>query len=329
MNIITKIRKKIWSKIVSFTKFKPYYKLIYCSYWHSVFHSKGNNPNNYFSAVPNQGAGIGHQMANWIAGYWFAKQFSLSFAHIPFSSDKWEKFLGFSENEVQVSDLLKKGFKKIRLPLFDENNTTHLDMIKAIISSYQNKKAVFVCEQDQFYARQFEIINDIQYKFYHATSRKDDRLIFKKDNFNIAIHVRRGDIVKGMNKGIENHKMRWQTTDYFYKILDMTLSSLKSKRPIHVYLFSQGDENEFKEFQSIKNIHFCLEMSATDSFLHMVYADLLITSKSSFSYKPALLSNGIKICPENFWHGYPESDSWILANDYGEFNSDQLNKILN
>ena len=53
----------------------------------------------------------------------------------------------------------------------------------------------------------------------------------------------------------------------------------------------------------------------------MVYADCLITSKSSFSYKPALLSDGIKISPINFWHGYPKTSDWLLASDEGEISS--------
>ena len=62
-------------------------------------------------------------------------------------------------------------------------------------------------------------------------------------------------------------------------------------------------------------------MSAQDSFLHMVYADLLITSKSSFSYKPALLSNGIKVCPKYFWHGYPDTEDWILCDNNGNLDN--------
>jgi hypothetical protein len=57
-----------------------------------------------------------------------------------------------------------------------------------------------------------------------------------------------------------------------------------------------------------------------DSFLHMVFADILITSKSSFSYKPALLNNGVKISPRDFWHGYPQSKNWLLVDDEGKMN---------
>ena len=60
-----------------------------------------------------------------------------------------------------------------------------------------------------------------------------------------------------------------------------------------------------------------MDMGAQASFLHMVYADVLITSKSSFSYKPALLNHGIKVCPENFWHGYPDSNDWVMVDNHG------------
>ena len=44
----------------------------------------------------------------------------------------------------------------------------------------------------------------------------------------------------------------------------------------------------------------CSDMDEYMSFAHLIYADLLITSKSSFSYKPALMNTGIKVCPGNF-----------------------------
>ena len=62
------------------------YKYCYPSYWHLLLVRKSGITNKdelYFSARPNPGAGIGHQMANWIAGYWFAKLFGLHYAHIP------------------------------------------------------------------------------------------------------------------------------------------------------------------------------------------------------------------------------------------------------
>jgi hypothetical protein len=84
---------------------------------------------------------------------------------------------------------------------------------------------------------------------------------------------------------------------------------------------------DFLYFEALGNVELCLDMDAQSSFLHMVYADLLITSKSSFSYKPALLSRGIKVCPRNFWHGYPERYDWLLADENGSLDARSIAKL--
>ena len=314
-----KIKRKLWAKLVSSTRNTSIYLYLYKSYWYSLFkksRKEGNTSQIYFTAQPNLGAGIGHQMANWIAGYWFAKQFDLSFAHIPFSTEKWEYFLGFGLGEPQVNELLKKGYKKRRLPLFKEGNLKEVERIKKIISYYSGCKVVLICEQDQFYRNQYGVMPDIQAKFFKAPARKEDQLIFDKTHTNIAIHVRRGDILEDPNN--PNLQMRYIANDYFKKVLDQVLEKLKTNNPIHIYFFSQGKPEDYPEFKEYQNLHWCLDMGAQESFLHMVYADVLITSKSSFSYKPALLNKGVKVCPENFWHGYPASKDWILVNNQGE-----------
>lgn len=322
-SLLKKIKNKLWNTIVSKSKSKKYYPKLYKSYWHSRFHQNNFSANRYsfYTAIPNPGAGIGHQMANWIAGYWFAQQFNLQFAHIPFSNAKWEYFLGFGEREKNIDELLSSGYRKVRLPLFDEHNLAEVELQKRIIASYFKKKVVFVAEQDQFYKNQFGVIDSIQEKFYAATARNVDRVVYDQSHFNIAVHVRRGDIVVGQENQNANLLMRWQGNDYFVKVLENVLNSLETTKPIAIYLFSQGAASDFPEFRQFKNLHFCVDLNAQDSFMHMVYADLLISSKSSFSYKPALLNKNIKVCPKEFWHGYPSDKDWIMANEDGTLNS--------
>ncbi|MBU2880312.1 hypothetical protein [Aliiglaciecola lipolytica] len=267
-------------------------------------------------------------MANWIAGYWFAHKLGLKFAHIPFSNSKWEAFLNFGYNEKNVNELVNSGFKKVYLPLFDEFNQSELAMIQKLIDSYVGCGVIFIAEQDQFYQDQIGVISDIKNKYHNAEIRSEDKLIFSKNAFNIAIHVRRGDIVIEKNQQNENLSMRWQNNDYFTNVLERALINIKTHKPIIIYLFSQGKPEDFNDFNRFRNVNLCLDMNAIDSFLHMVNADLLITSKSSFSYKPALLSNGIKISPSSFWHGYPKSEKWILADENGEFKDELLRTVF-
>lgn len=325
--LIKKIKCRLWSEIVSIVRRSSFYPKIYSSFWYYRFSSSKNATAtiNYYAAQPNPGAGIGHQIANWIAGYWFAKQFNLQFAHIPFSTTKWENFLGFGENETTVASLLAQGYSKVKLPLFDEDNQNEVALQQKIIASYANQKVVFVAEQDQFYRDQFGVMEDIKQKFHNTPARKDDKLIFDTAFFNIAIHVRRGDIVIGQENQNPNLLMRFQGNGYFEKVLRTVVETAPTEKPIAIYLFSQGEVKDFSEFAAFENLHFCLDMNAQDSFLHIVNADLLISSKSSFSYKSALLSNGIKICPKDFWHGYPDSEDWILADEKGNFQTSLFN----
>ena len=325
---ISKIQHKLWSKVVKYSRNTAIYPYIYRSYWHYLFHNKATKGNTtcYYSARPNPGAGIGHQMANWIAGYWFARQLNLKFAHIPFSTKQWDDFLGFGYGETQATDLKKQGYKIRKLPLFNEKNDKEVRLNKLIIQSYAGEHVVFVAEQDQFYRNQFGVMADIQKKFYNAPARQNDRLIYSPDNFNIAIHVRRGDIMADPTN--PNLAMRYLSNDYFEKVLRQVVENIKTEKPLHIYFFSQGKPEDYPEFANYPNLHWCLDMDAQSSFLHFVYADLLITSKSSFSYKPALLNKGIKVCPKNFWHGYPNSNEWILVENDGSFDITLLNDIL-
>lgn len=81
-----KIRRKLWAKVVQFFRKKSLYPYLYRSYWHCHFHKnkQAQGGHQYLAARPNPGAGIGHQMANWIAGYWWAQQFHLKFATFRF-----------------------------------------------------------------------------------------------------------------------------------------------------------------------------------------------------------------------------------------------------
>lgn len=319
--LFKKIRGATWGKVRHGIRKSPHYPKTFLSYWHYRFHKTSPDAEErraYLTGIPNPGAGIGHQMANWIAGYWWARKFGLRFAHTPFSSPAWDEFLGFGAEETAVGELRsKQGYKVVLLPPFREKNRHDLELIEAIIRSYHGKKVVLQLANNQSYAEQMGVIDDIQKKFHHAPSRREDRLIYQADRFNIAVHVRRGDIVAGQQSGIQNHQLRWQDNDYFKNALENVLKALRTDKPVSIYLFSQGTPEDFKEFEGFDNLRLCLDMGAQDSFLHMVFADLLITSKSSFSYKPALLSKGIRVCPKDFWHGYPDDPKWILADADG------------
>lgn len=310
----------------------------YPSYHYALKHgNKQKNEDNFLASVPNPGAGIGHQIANWMAGYYYAKVFGLKFAHIPFSSEhqplipsQWERFLGFGEGETTMVQLKVQGYKTVRIPLFNGNDEWQMNAIHNIIASYADRKVVFLCEQDQFLRDLQLLIPDLQHKFYSAPARKDDKLQYNNDYFNIAVHVRRTVIIDGktIEETPEVRAQRWLSNDYYENVLKTVLENIKPKKPIAIWLFSTGKAEEFKDFAKYGEVHFSNDMDEYQSFAHLVFADLLITSKSSFSYKPALMNRGIKVCPRNFWHGYPDAPDWILCDNEGLFDIDKLKALF-
>lgn len=329
--LVGKARARLlWSIMRGVRRF-PIYPLLYKSWWH--IYLRGNRQDcagvkQYLTAIPNRGAGIGHQIANWIAGFWYAKYFNCYFAHSAFSSDSWDAFLNFGYGEPLCETLIRsEGYRKIVLPWFNENDEMEMKRIAKIISSYKGERVIFVLEQDQGYRDQFGVRSEICKKFYLAHSAELKMQTSQLNVFRIAVHVRRGDIVTAKSNKNANLNMRFQDIGYFENVLRKSIECIGAGK-IKIDVFSQGDACEFKSFEKFGNVEFCMDMGAQESFLRMVSADLLITSKSSFSYKPALLSKGVKICPSDFWHGYPKSVDWVLADDDGVFESSALLKAV-
>lgn len=353
-----KVKDYSWRRLVRLTRHTRLYPFIYKSYWHylltpsreedenqyhvphhhrhhhsdadgatshTAHHHSSSHGHRYYTARPHPGAGIGHQLANWMAGYWYAREFGLRFAHWPFSAGhaedadtmSWEEFLGFGEDEVSVESLKAQGYKVRRLPSFHNHDSKAWALQRKIIASYRGKRVILMAEQDQFLRHLEKLREDYRRKFEAAKARRQDNVRYSADCFNIALHVRRGDIMQqGADAALERRR---QDNGYFLTALRETIAhfSALQDKPVHVWLFSQGTPEQFPEFAAVENIHWCLDMPAQQSFLHMVRADALIFSKSSFSYKPALLSRGEKICPPEFWHGYPKSPHWHMADKRG------------
>lgn len=357
------IRNKIYRKLhwILFSKIKPgkWINFFYASYRHRNRKplSDADQRTVYITQIPNEGAGIGHQIANFNGGYHYSMLFGIPFAYPGFHNQKWEYFLGFGEHEISVKELTKQGYRIRKLPYFSESEES-LSLIRQIVRSYAGEKVILSVELDQFYQKQYEVIPYIKKKFEEASARKEDRLIYHEGRISMAVHIRRGDIVavneretcdsqktipaeetdkktktaketdgrkditalkeadKKEATAAQGMSKRWLSLDYFENIVKQV--SEKTGDLLDIYLFSQGDKKDYQCFEKYGNVRYCFDMSDQESFLHMVRADILVISKSSFSYKPALLADGIRICPPDFWHGYPEDEKWIVADREGK-----------
>lgn len=330
VEILDKIYRKLHPFFYHRSESGLYRYCMYGSYRHYQRYGarrKGSMEGLYLTAVPNRGAGIGHQMDGWMAGVFFARSWGIGYAYSPFTNRKWDEYLGFGEGQVTARKLLKeKKYRKVKLPYFDERNPAEVEEIENIVKSYAGEKVVFFLELDQFSGRQHELGDYLRERFMSASARKKDVTFYDPAFFNIAVHVRRGDIMDSDGRIMEKYRQRWLSIDYYLAVLDI-LSDLLKKEKVRIYIFSQGKRENFREFDKYENVSYCLDESEQETFGNLIKSDLLIMGKSSFSYDAALIHQGIRIYPNSFWGICPKSELWIRLNDSGHMNEEQKGRI--
>lgn len=157
----------------------------------------------------------------------------------------------------------------------------------------------------------------------------EDKLNSKKNILNVAVHIRKGDILNDPTKYIEN--------DYFFNIASQIEKlSRETKFQIRLHIFSEGklskDFPELKwidrkihktQFHTIhcnekwyltNDIYVHLDGDPKVDLHHLINADILVMSKSCYSYIAGLYnSGGIKLYTT--WR-YKHLSDWIpLSND--------------
>lgn len=134
--------------------------------------------------------------------------------------------------------------------------------------------------------------------------KNKNKNFFENNATNIAVHIRRPNEMDNRMEGTDT------PVEYYLEIIKRIRARGKGKQVFHIY--SQINANvlieEFKPLMAIENIVYHFNESLFESFIGMVAADILVTSKSSFSYTAALLTEGtVYYLP--FWHC--PAASWI------------------
>jgi hypothetical protein len=135
------------------------------------------------------------------------------------------------------------------------------------------------------------------------------------DQVNIAIHVRRGDV------GSEINSLRFTPDEKILRtIKDLRQIWTDMSVPFSINLFSQGKAGEFAEFSRL-GCQLQLDADAAWTMRRLIESDLLVMSKSSFSYVAALINRGVKIYEPTF---NPPLSDWIVKRKDGSLDQDLI-----
>lgn len=190
--------------------------------------------------------------------------------------EKINNFINITNNYLNISDI----------SITDTNMIPLVDIYKNVESNID------------IYTNDNPSMNKIKDCFW----KNKDKNYFKNNKFNISLHIRRPN-------SHDNRIDGTNTCDYYYlNIINHIREKYKNDKDILFHIYSQGN---IKNFECYINYDVILHIDEelTSTFTGLVASDILVTSKSSFSYIAAFLTDG-EVYYLPFWH--PPKKNWIV-----------------
>lgn len=144
---------------------------------------------------------------------------------------------------------------------------------------------------------------------------------FKKDQVNVCLHVR---VDNNQDNGLVIPDIEiYYKNDFKDLYFRNVINNLKKINPnLNILLFSQGDKENFSHFEEDFGVKLLLNVDIVESLYHLIFADILVTSNSSFSYCSHLFDqNKVVISRDNFFHSWYNTS--VLTDKEGNFLKDE------
>jgi hypothetical protein len=220
----------------------------------------------------------------------------------------------------EIEGRIRQGeLKVITLPPFEMHIPSNAQIddevyrpVDQFIQSHPESNTVFKLSNNRFgdyeYATTLTWFRDA-----YDSARKSDpiALYYQPQALNIAVHIRRGDLLPG--RQFSDLSSRMLPDSWYIAILNQIMA--QTKKPLSIHIFSEGKnglyQSEMGEAFSWVDFyahtgHRITEHIDTpflDTFHQLLHADILIGSKSGMTHLAGMLGDPIKLVP-SFWHSY-------------------------
>lgn len=267
----------------------------------------------FLTAIPNLVCGIGHSSTEWNTAYQWAHSLGLEFVNTPVA-EPWASFLGFGGAARTWTDVLRTERPVVvRLPhvAWGPGVDSCAPLIPVVHAIRSPRNLLFVLADGQ----------NCHDHTANAAQQRSDFLAYGRwqhlpdhrepGRLNVAVHVRRGDIVGMRARGEGNWQERYVEADWFATVMQRVLGERRGERPLF-HLYSQGQPAEFAALGENFELRLHLDAGEQECLLNMSRADVLVMSPSGFSYLAAILGRGHKIARVPWWHHLPSGPDWTL-----------------
>ena len=161
-------------------------------------------------------------------------------------------------------------------------------------------------------------------------------LSFAPNTTNIAVHIRRGDLLPG--RQFSDLASRMLPDRWYVDILNSILSTQTTKCAIHIfseglngqYLSENGNHVRWADLLDGTRCEVTehIDTPFVSAFHHLVHADILIGSKSGMSHLAGTFNANTKIMPK-MWHSYRGVSQLIeLADSLLKKDHDEIHRLI-
>lgn len=249
--------------------------------------------------------GGGSQLFRRLSTIVFCRHYGLTYFHSPLTNvahqprgdgqweSKWESFLKLGSFQT------KKLEEKPKFEVLDRSYR----IIRRISDIHT------AVQPHYFQVKHCHFLTDRKPDLYHHFRKpllkswqqngREKNLLYDEEVLNVAIHVRRGDVSA-------KTPVRFTSGKKLFELIGRIRNCL-GNRDHKIWIFCVSDEPDLKALEG-DGIQLVSNLSIFDVFDHLISADILVASKSSVGYLPAIIGNGI-VLYEPFWHS-PLS-SWL------------------
>lgn len=244
---------------------------------------------NYIT-TDNIGDGFGAQLFSRISAIIYSKFHKLNYLHNPIPG-----ILLVDKPEISRTNDLENANELLNIIMSNLNI--------ANINEVGNQNNIEVYHRTYFYNQILtdvdNYINDNILKEFQKSYKKDYPDFYKKNNVNIAIHIRRGNDIQS------DDSFRYINANVYDKIIEILLEKFQNAI---IHVFSWNDPQiKIKSERLVNHITLDGGEEFVSDFNALVHADILLVGSSTFSLSAGFFNKNKVLCSKKLFKLYSNS----------------------
>ncbi|MBU3581063.1 hypothetical protein ICN19_03410 [Polynucleobacter sp. AP-Capit-er-40B-B4] len=226
---------------------------------------------------------------------------------------------------------------EIHIPSNEQNDELIYKSVDDFIQSHPEPNIAFKISNNRFGDYEYASTRDWFLNAYsEARKQHPISLTFNPNKLNIAVHIRRGDLLPG--RQFSDLSSRMLPDAWYLEILNTIIRN--TQKDIAIHIFSEGNDGKYHSergtpfswksyFENTPHVvHEHIDSDFKGTFHHLLNADILIGSKSGMSHLAGMLSKQTKIMPK-MWHSYRGANQLLeVSSLQSELNQEEITKHL-